>query len=454
MLAAGQRVQKRPALTLAAGAVFALALLVVGYRLSAWPELGEQAGTISATDVEGCLRRDCDVHFIATLATQQYAERLGIRGEVEPRLRTAQAFVLSATAHVGTIRALSLDNSVFLRADGVTYPAAARPLQLTTHHNTYLVFFPRYDMRGRPIFEQRSGQFEVVVKDPQDREAPEHSLTFRFPLPLAGSPSSDLPHVLMVVGAAMAALLITCTPCLVGSLAVGSLATGTAASLGRREALGRLRASAVRQTLSYLAALIVLYLAVAMAVNLLKLEIDDLRPVEFLGGLALLAIGASFLRAWPPVARLEAALARALLQLVPGSRRDVARERSQVALGQGAASAMGASLAMVCSVAGAPTLSSAILLPLLVYAGLSSPFWAFLILLVYLLACAVPFFFVALGLGEFLSTASERVRGGLLVANACLLVGLGLLLLFSPGAVADAVAAPAHLMLSPLRWLL
>lgn len=445
---------KHPLAKLMAGALAIVALLGAGYRFGTGLEFGAQGGTVSASDAEACARRGCDVHFTATLATQRYAERLGIWDQIEPRLRTAQPFVVTATTHAGTVRSLSLDDNVFLRQGGVIYPAAGRPLGLSTHHNTYLVFFPRYDMQGRPIFEQEAGPFELVIRDAGGALG-ERTLTFQHQVPATRAASSlPLPQVLMTLGAAMAALLFACTPCLVGSMAVGSMATGTATGSGKKEAVERARAALVRRTLIYLAALSVMYLAVAVTVNLLKLQPDDLRPVEFIGGLVLLAIGLGLLRSWAPVALVERVLVRMALAVVPSLRRYRMGRASDWALGRGSSSAMGASLAMVCSVAGAPTLSTAILLPLLVYAGLSHPFWAFLILLVYLVVCAVPFFFVAVGWGEFLFTASLRLRRALLTASALLLVALGLLLVFSPATVAGTVSAPARLILAPLRWLL
>jgi cytochrome c biogenesis protein CcdA len=214
------------------------------------------------------------------------------------------------------------------------------------------------------------------------------------------------------------------------------------------------RASLLRTTVAYLAALIVSYLAVALAVFVFGLGPEDLRPLELVGGLVLVGVGLSVLRGSPLGQRLETALARVLVAVVPGFRTYVRPAEADVSLDGGASSAMGASLAMVCSVSGAPTLSTTMLLPLLVYAGLSSPLWIFGILLAYLLVCAVPFFLVTLGWGEALASASLRLRGNLLAANALVVIGLGIVLVLSPSAVAGAVSAPVRLLLVPLGWLL
>ena len=441
---------RRPVLMLVAGFVVVLLLLAVGYRFGTGLDLGARGGTVTASDAEACAALGCDVHFTATLATKAYAERLGVWDEIEPRSRMAEAFVVSATSHAGSVRQLSLENKLFLRQDGILYPAVGRPLGISTHHNTYLVFFPRYDMQGQPLLDRQTGELELLVRD---IDVPERTLSFRYPLFASNASRLALPQVFMVIGAAMAALLFGCTPCLVGSLMVGSLTTVTAAR--GSESLARLKSALVRQTVVYLAALIAMYLAAAVAVGLFKLQGDALRPVEVAGGLVLLAVGLGLLRGTTLAWRLRNGLSHLVAStLLRGSPKGSAGGRLSPSLGQGTASAMGASLAMVCSVAGAPTLSSAMLLPLLVYAGLSEPIWAFLILSAYLVVSAIPFFFVAVGLGEFMLTASARMQGALTTVSAVMLIGLGALLVVSPAAVAGLVSSPARLMLLPLRWLL
>jgi cytochrome c biogenesis protein CcdA len=422
----------------------------VGYRFGTGLDYGSWGGTVSASDNAACARRACDVHFTATFAGQAYAERLGIWDEVGPRLTTAEAFVLTATAHAGEVRDLTLDDRAFLRQDGVLYPASGRPIAVTTHHNTYLIFFPKADRNGRPLLERTEGQFDVLIKDPAGDEP--RVLTFNYPLVHAAGASLPLPQVMVTLGAAMAALLFACTPCLVGSLAVGSMTTGAAVSYDRKAARAQVRRRIVRQTLIYLAAIVVAYLAVASAVSLLDLEARALRPIELIGGLALVVVGFSLLRAWRPLGGLYGRAVSGFRQIA-ARRDDDPQDRSAPEFDQGSASAMGASLAMVCSVAGAPTLSTAILLPLLVYAGLSHPLWAVGLLAVYLLVCAVPFFFVAVGWGEFLVTASMRWRTGILIASGVVLVALGLLLVVSPAAVAGMISAPARFALVPFRLL-
>ncbi len=444
------RTGRRPVFMLAAGFIVVLLLLAAGYRFGTGLDLGTQGGTITASDAEACAALGCDVHFTATLATRAYAERLGVWDEIEPRIRMAEAFVVSATSHAGSVRQLSLENRLFLRQDGIVYPAVGRPLGISTHHNTYLVFFPRYDMQGRPLLDRQTGQLALLVRDV---DIPERSLSFHYPLFATNVARLALPQVLMVVGAAMAALLFGCTPCLVGSLMVGSLATGT--TTRQSQPLARLKSALIRQTIIYLAALIAMYLAVAVAVGLFKLRGDAFRPVEVAGGLVLLVVGLSLFRGTTLAWRLRTVLSGLVAStLLRGSSNGSDDRRLSPSLGQGSASAMGASLAMVCSVAGAPTLSTAMLLPLLVYAGLSEPIWAFLILSAYLVVSAIPFFFVAVGLGEFMLTASARMQGVLTTVSAVMLIGLGALLVVSPAAVAGLVASPARLMLLPLRWLL
>lgn len=445
--------QVHPVLKLGIGIAIVLVLLLIGYRLGSGVSLGSTGGTVSVSDAEVCLRRGSTIYFTAILGTEEYLKKLGVWEEAALRFRTAQAFVLNATAHVGTIRELALDNKVFLAADGIRYPSVGQVLGLTTHHDTYLVFFPRYDMQGKPLFERESGTFDLVIElgEEVDPILPQRVLTFRHPLPKVGVARSDFTRVLMLIGATLAALLLTCTPCLVGSLMVGSLTMGAAVS-GQPSAVSgqQIRAEMMRKTLYYLAALIIAYLTVAMVVNIYNLQAESLRPVEMFGGVLLLLMGLNFLRSWRPVGRLVAWSRSQVVSLV---RLQDYQTTGLADFGSESSSAMGASLAMVCSVAGAPTLSTAIILPVMIYAGLSDLSWAFLVLLIYLLISAVPFFLIAVGLGEFLLTASLRLRHILLVANGFLLVGLGLLLILSPQAVADTLSAPARFLLAPFRWL-
>jgi cytochrome c biogenesis protein CcdA len=435
-------------LKLGIGTAIVLALLLIGYRLGSGVSLGGQGGTVSVSDAEVCLRRGSTIYFTAILGTEDYIRKLGAWEDVAPRLRMAQPFVLNAATHVGTLRQLSLDDKIFLVADGVRYPSLGQVLGLTAHHNTYLVFFPRHDMQGKPLFERASGAFDLVIELGADVDSilPQRVLTFRHPLPVAGAVRSDFTRVLVLFGATLAALLLTCTPCLVGSLMVGSFTMGTAAGVTQRDALQQARAAMIRKTLYYLAALVIAYLTVAMVISIYKLQAESLRPVELLGGALLLLMGLNFLRSWSLVPRVE----KFLINLVV---RKPELRITNYEFGSESSSAMGASLAMVCSVAGAPTLSTAIILPVMVYAGLTDLSWSFFVLLIYLLVSAVPFFFIAVGLGEFLLTASLRFRHALMIANGLLLIGLGLLLILSPQAVADTLSAPARILLKPFTWL-
>lgn len=436
-----------PLVRLAAGAVIVLALLVLGVRFGAVVNLGGGRGTLSVSDAEQCLRRGGNIYFNVTFGSEEYLRRLGEWETAEARERTSQAFVVSANTHVGTIRELSLDGRIFLVSDGVTYPAAGRVESSSTHHNTYLVFFPRFDMEGKPLFEKESGSFDIVIRD---IEFPERRFTFRHPLPVVTGSSGMTPgRLLMLAGSVMAALLVACTPCLVGSLTVGSMAIGTAGSLAGRsdELVAAARKRIVRGALLNIGALVVVYLLVALAIGAFKWQVEDLRPAELVGGLILLLVGLSFVRHWRPVARVEGAVLRSLAWIHPFFGRYV-RPADEV-LGSGNSSAMGASLAMVCSVAGAPTLSTAIILPVMVYAGLTNIYWAMLILLAYLIVVALPFFLIAVGLGEWLLNVSIRWRRRLLVANGFLLITLGLVLFVSPTWLAGVLSTPARVVVRP-----
>jgi hypothetical protein len=445
--------QIHPVAKLGIGGLIVLVLLLIGYRFGSSVSLGNRGGTVSVSGARVTLRQGGNIYFNVTFGTEEYLKRLGEWERAERRIRTSQAFVLSATTHVGSIKDLSLDGKIFLRGpDGVVYPSVGKVLESAAHHDTWLVFFPRYDMKGEPLFERDEGSFDVLIRNVE--KLPERVFTFRYPLPVGNRSSRpDAVYIFMLIAAAMAAMLVSCTPCLVGALTVGSLSMGTAWSPAQKEAIKQVRAEMVKRTVYYLIALVIAYIAIAVAINVFKIRTEQLRPVEFVGGLVLLVIGLGFLRSWKLVARLEDAVVNLVLRVAPGFRKYVTDKTPDPSFGPNTSTAMGASLAMVCSVAGAPTLTTAIILPMMIYAGLTDFYWSLMILAVFLLVCAFPFFLIAIGLGEFLSTASLRFRNGLLVVNSFLLIGLGLLLLFDPQRVVNILSTPAELLVKPFRWL-
>jgi cytochrome c biogenesis protein CcdA len=439
-----------PLAKLALGTGIVIALLVIGYRFGgAGISSRDTGGTISVSDAETCFRAGGTIYFNVTYGTETYLKKVGLWEDAESKQRFSQPFVFNASTHVGTIRDLTLEDKVFLEANGVRYPAVGQPIESTTHHDTWLVFLPRYDMAGDALFEGENGSFDILVEG-VDIPA-ERVFTFNYPLPIAAAGRQlDPSRIMMLIGAAMAAMLLTCTPCLVGSLTVGSLTMGAAWGTEGQEAAREIRADMIKKTLYYLAALVVAYAAVAIAASSFDVSIEDIRPVEVMGGVLLVIVGLSFLRSWRPVIWLENVAVRLLLTLFPGFGQYVTAEEPEPTFGSGSSSAMGASLAMVCSVAGAPTLTTAIIFPVMIYAGLDDIYWSLLILLVYLVVTAVPFFLIAMGLGEFLLGLSMKWRKKLVIANAFVLIGLGAMLLLSPETVAGVLSAPARLVIEPL----
>lgn len=380
------------------GVLMILGVILYAYGPGSALRAGGESGVISANDAGRHLRHGSNIYFNVTFGSEAYLKKLGEWKNAQARLRSAQPFVISANTHVGNIGRLSLDGRVFLRENGTRYPATVRRLTGTTHHNTYLVYFPRYDMQGRPLFARESGSFEVVITGV---DVPERVFTFDYPLPQSGA-FTRLPQMLMLLGSALAALLVACTPCLTGSMTVGALTMGVSGGNGQQSLAGS-RKRMVTSTLSFLTTLIGAYWLIALAAGVFGLQAEDMRVSEMIGGAILLLIGLGF-----------------LIRAAGGG---------DYGLTSGQSSAVGASLAMVCSVAGAPTLSAAVILPLLVYAGINDWYWAGLILLVYLVIVAAPFFLIATGMGEHLARISLRWRQRLLAANALVLIGLGLLLM-------------------------
>lgn len=428
-------------LKLIGGSAVVAVLLIIGYQFA-----GEirpaGAGTISVSDALVCLENDADTYFNVTLGTKTYLERLGEWDRSRERLTTAVVFVLSANTHSGTIKDLKIDGKVFLAVDDNVYPAAGQVLGVTKHHNTYLAFFPRFDMHGKDMFDRKSGTFDIIIEDVGKLE--ERVFTFHHPLP-TGTGTSDLgfKQILMLLGAVLAALLISCTPCLFGSLTLGSLTMGTSIPEEHERALVEVRSQMMRRTMYFLVATVVGYLGIVIVINQFGVTVDDLRPVEIIGGLVLVGIGLMLARDLRPMAWALARLRRAFRR---------ADEREDTAVGPGSSSAMGGSLALLCSVAGAPTLTTSIVLPVMVYAGMTSISWAFLIMLLFLVISAVPFFFVAMGIGELLYSVSTRWRARLMLANSLLLITLGGIMIFEGEMVADIISLPADAVLSTWRW--
>jgi hypothetical protein len=431
------------------GAVIVVALLLVGYRYGGTGiSDSSQGGSISVSDAEVCLRAGGTIYFNVTYGTETYLKKVGLWEQAEQKLRYSQPFVFNAGTHVGTIRDLNLDGKIFLEYGGIRYPTVGQAVASSTHHDTWLVFLPKFDMDGGAIFENKTGSFTIWIEGvdiPEIRE-----LTFKLPLPIAGGQGVGTRQMLMIVGATMAAMLLICTPCLVGSLTVGSLAMGSV--WGDEEELNaqQIRKKLIKQTAYYLLALVIGYIAVSIAASAFDVSLEDIRPIEVMGGVLLSILGIGFLRTWKPIIWLENFFVAVILKVSPGFRKYVTDEKPEAGLMSMSSSAMGASLAMVCSVAGAPTLTTAIILPVVIFVGLNDLYWSLLILLVYLLITALPFFLISVGLGEYLLNLSLAWRHKLLVANGFVLLALGIMLIFSPEGVAGVLSAPARLILEPL----
>lgn len=441
-----------PIYKLAIGSAIIIALLVIGYRFGGKGISGSgDRGTISVSDAEVCLRAGGTIYFTVTYGTETYLQKLGLWEDAQPKLRYSQPFVLNASTHVGTIRDLSLEGKIFLVAEDIRYPTVGQPIASSTHHDTWLVFLPKFDMDGEPIFDRDTGSFTIFIEGvdiPAVRE-----FTFNYPLPIANGQMVEPAQLLMIIGATMAAMLLTCTPCLVGSLTVGSFAMGSAWGDDTEDTAKEIRAKLVKQTVYYLIALIIGYAAVAIAASAFNVTLEDIRPIEVMGGALLVILGASFLRSWQPVIWMENQFVKGILRVFPSFRQFVTAEESEPGLMPLSSSAMGASLAMVCSVAGAPTLTTAIILPVVIFAGLNDIYWSLLILFIYLVITALPFYLISVGLGEFLMKLSMAWRHKLLIANGFVLVALGAMLILSPEAVASVLSAPARLIIEPLSFI-
>lgn len=441
-----------PLVKLSIGGLITILLLVIGYQFGGAGISGQKGrSSISVSDAEVCLKAGGTIYFNVTYGTESYLKQIGLWEQAEPKLRYSQPFIFNIGTHVGTIKDLDLEGKIFLDTNGEQYPAVGQPIQSTTHHDTWLIFLPKFDHAGEPIFEQKEGYFEIIINGV---DIPDHRvLQFDFPLPTAPATALAPMRILMIIGATMAAMLLTCTPCLVGSLTVGSLAMGSAWGTDAELQSQQIRKSLIKQTSYYLIALVVAYAGVAIAASVFSISIEDIRPFEVMGGVLLLFIGLGFLRTWQPITKIENTIMKLIVKIFPKFKQFITDEQLEPVLDTGSSTAIGASLAMVCSVAGAPTLTTAIILPVMIFAGLDNLWWSLLILLIYLIITAFPFFLIAVGLGEFLLSISYTMRKKLLVGNAFVLISLGLMLILSPETVASVLSAPARWIIEPLSYL-
>lgn len=435
-----------PTIKMGLGSASVIALLLFGLFFGGGVSLSGLGGTVSVSDIYFCLGRS-NIYFVVTLGTQNYLESLGLWEDVKPRLRTAQAFVITANTHFGNIRDLSLDDKVFLiDEEGNEYPHVGQAKSLTTHHNTYLVFFPRYDMYGKPLFERENGKFDIVIRDVDFKE---RVFTFYYPLPLSpqGKVATQLDptRIMMILIAVMAGLTLACAPCLFGALSVGSLTIGTTAKSDAT--VKKMKNTLLRNSLHFLAAFIASYMAIVVITATLRTSPEAFRTVEAIGGAMLFIFGLVFLRSWKPIARLEDALANFIMKRRPGFSKYVTKQRTQqVSINSKQATALGPCLSLVCSTAGAPTLSTSLVLPLMVYAGLSDLYWSLIIILVFLIAASLPFLLIMTGLGELFLTKAYRMADRLLVVNSLLLLIVGIILVLSPTTIINLFLALIRLL--------
>lgn len=440
-------VARRLPLRWVAVSVAALAgLAAAGYgAAAALPLSGEQAGgAITISDAAACARQPgCDVSFSATLITAEQAERMGIAKEVAPRLRTAQAFVVGANTHTGTIRSLSLDGKVFLRTQGEVYPAAGQPLQVSNHHNAYLVFFPKYDMHGRSLFDrpaQTGGsgqtstsaihvhagvaaapatapepQFTIIVRDIEGG-LPEHILDFNSLTPAAGG--LTWAALLGLLGGFMAAMW----PCLFQLTAyfIPSLAGISMQQAQQAGALSALRWRVVTAALYFGAGIVLVYTAAGALAGYAAQSFEGApwfetlrRPLGIGAGLFIIAMAV----------RMAAQARLPLVCRMPmfGFRRNgvpgpVATMITGVAFATGCMSCFGAVMALGMLTYSASTGSAA---------------QGALLLFVFSLGITIPLVIGAAAMAQVLPllVRLERWTPALGLASSAVMVGFGLLLL-------------------------
>ncbi|MBI4497038.1 MAG: sulfite exporter TauE/SafE family protein [Chloroflexi bacterium] len=431
--------RRHPLALLAAGTVALAALLVGGYQASAALGLGEETGVITSSDAEDCIRQNCSVHFTATMLTQQAAERMGLWQDVAPRMKTAQAFVIGANTHAGSIESLALDGKLFLRVSETTYPAVGQPLQVSTHHNSYLVFFPRYDMYGHALFgpqgdqaathqhgpevshgeaQGRDGvgpaQFDIIIKEVGDG-LPQHTLPFRATAPISGLTWATM---LGLLGGFLASMW----PCLFQLTAyfIPSLAGMSMQQAHDPAAVAALRGRVIRTALYFGLGIVIVYTAAGALAGYAAQSLQGTpifetlrRPLAIGAGLFVIAMAlrvAARARV-PLVCKMPVLSVRTDRPMTP-----LTTMFTGVAFATGCMSCFGAVMAL-----GMLTYS----------ASTGSPAAGALILFVFSLGISIPLVAAAAAMARVLPLLGrlERWSPALGVASSLVMVGFGLLLL-------------------------
>lgn len=331
------------------------------------------------------------IFFTMRYATPRFVERLGLGEEELKRYKNAQMFMLSANVHSGSLLDLDLNRRVFLQdSKGRRYPSIVRPFTTSNHHNVYLVWFPRYEMEGNPIFEAKDGFFDVVISG---GERIGQTRAFRFETPLPSEAVQDPKFVLMFLVALSGLLILSLSPCAIATYSFITYFVASTAG-GPRRVWHRVLLFGLGYTsILILGGGLVLFLS-----SSIERFPKILRPFEVAFGLLISGIALRLLVS--PMGRWEGASFKFLEKFLRAEPEGLGAGfwfLSGIALSVGCLQCMG-------------SVGFSLLVPLLAYAGLSNLYWGLALFGIFAIGLMAPFLISAFGMEEFLPSLTKRVR--------------------------------------------
>lgn len=393
-----------------------------------------------------------DYYVDLTLMTRSFLQRRNMMrylGDRDPD--RVLPVLMGIHTHTGSIEHVHdvsyCGGDMFLEGgDGTQYPALTEPIVLSSHHNAYLVLFPSRDRLGRRFLDLDGDVLSVVIKDLGEK--PERRFEWELPISddLDGLPGKDFVGTLILILSVSGALLVVLSPCAVElTLYYSAIITSTISVEGGEEQEAGDRRRLYANLGSFVLGFTILYGLSGATVGLIGQgvrsplgEYGEL--IQVVGGLLILFFALRVLGVdkWveqkvsgvpvssscdvggAPPGRLR----RWLTQLAEVGLR---RAGSGQPLGPRDSFLVGLGLSASCLTC----MGSAVLYPLLVYAGITSWYWGLITLTIYSLGISIPMLLVALGSHRLRATMSHRREFGpaLRLVSGVLLVIISLLVM-------------------------
>ncbi len=339
-------------------------------------------------------------------------------------------FLISLNTHTGNIKDIRINTdqsqALLYGPDHQAYPALEQPMALSTHHNSYLMFFPSKNMEGESFLDMESGYLALRVKSLGQKQ----TRAFKWELPLK-SPSAislSLANWIMVGVAIAGAMLIVLSPCAIELTVYYSGIVGAVLSEYGRETSGQTTGESMALTrqarwvlvenlLAFTLGFTALYGLSGAMVGLIgdgvKQPLGEYETIiAYLGGGLIVYFGLNLLGFLPLswLNTLSARLTNRMKKLfTPESYR--ARKFSEGNRSVSNVNGLNSFLAGIGLSSGCLTcMGGAVLYPLLVYAGVASWYWGMITLTLYSILIAVPMMFIALGSADWMSTLGRREK--------------------------------------------